>query len=414
MLKRNISPIIIQSMGHFPAVLIQGARQVGKSTVLEQLKREGHLRDTISLDDLSVLQTASLDPQGFIKSLPERTGLDEIQRCPELVLALKEKMDQVKNSGQYVLTGSANILSYPGIADSLAGRIDLITLEGLSLSEHLAKQHSFFTDILDAIQDSNRLFSVLQQKAREAKALSPIENYIFYGGYPSISLKQDPYYRNRWLSSYISSYCERDVRDLSKLLDIVRFSQALERVGLQTAQMCVVKNLSNDCFIDQRTMHRYLEIMDMTYQIKLLRPFTGNLRKDLVKTPKIYVQDSAFAAHFLKIHDLSDVLKSPFLGPLFETWVYSELRKQLINYSTAKLSFYRTQEGHEIDFLLEVNNKTIGFECKASHTIQPGHLKGLRHLKKLIPDMIGFIVYFGDTVKVLGEDLYALPSLALH
>jgi predicted AAA+ superfamily ATPase len=111
MLKRDITPIIIQSMEHFPAVLIQGARQVGKSTVLEKLKREGYLQDTISLDDLSTLQAAKRDPQGFIKSLPERTGLDEIQRCPELVLALKEKMDQVKKPGQYVLTGSANI--YP-------------------------------------------------------------------------------------------------------------------------------------------------------------------------------------------------------------------------------------------------------------------------------------------------------------
>ena len=326
MLKRHIITQIKESLALFPAVLLIGARQVGKSTLAKQLIQENILKQYVTMDELINLTAATEDPEGFISQFSEPIALDEIQRVPGLLLAIKSAIDKNRKPGQFLLTGSANILAYPNVTESLAGRIDIIQLEGLSISE-LARNDNpptLLTELF-SFKTAKELIELWQNRRSPKSSLSKDELYrnIFFGGFPDVVLKQNTNFANRWFHAYMTSYIERDVRDISRYVDIIGFSKLVNLIGLQTANLVNAKNLANEVNLEQRTVRRYIEILQTSFQVKELLPWHVNSRKRLLKTPKIYMNDSGFACYLAGVQDPEELSNHPALGHLFETWFYA-------------------------------------------------------------------------------------------
>ena len=416
MIKRHIIPLVKESLVNFPAVLINGARQVGKSTLTEQLKEENIIHTYVTLDDLATLEAATLDPDGFLTQFRDSVAIDEIQRAPDLLRALKKSIDEDRRPGRFLLTGSANVLSHRGVSESLAGRMDIISLEGLSLGELFKQKEpcSLIPDLFTAFLPD--LISKLTEELPKKPTLDlqKIYELIFYGGFPDVALKKDQRFRDRWFSSYQAAYIERDVRDLSRGLDVLSFARFFRLLGLQTGQLVNFKNLGVDVQLDQRTVARYLELLEITFQVNRLPPWSSNSRKQLIKTPKVYMNDSgqaSYLAGMLQPHSLST---HPAFGALFETWVWGELRKLLSLSTGIQTFFYRTREGREVDFLLSYGNKVVGIEVKVKESLTRKDLVGLEDMiDTLGPQTRGFLLYMGQTVVAFSKNIIALPIRCL-
>ncbi|WP_218460567.1 ATP-binding protein [Rickettsia sp. TH2014] len=414
MINRHITSFVKQSLKDFSAVLIIGARQVGKSTVVKQLYDEGIFKSYITLDDISQLEAATADPHGFIKNAISPLAIDGIQRAPDLLKAIKKSTDEDKRPGRFLLTGSANIFSYPGVYESLAGRVDVIHLEGLSLGEILNqnKPSSFILDIFSGVtipELKNKWTKELEYKPTITN--QSLNEYIFYGGFPEVILKKQERFRERWFSSYQSAYIERDVRNINKFLDVVSFAKLFRLVGLQSGNLLNQKNLSIEIGLDQRTISRYLEILETTFQVNQLAPWFSNTRKRLVKTSKIYMNDSGYASYLNGITTPNLLLNSPYYGTIFETWLWAELRKILTLTTGIEQAFYRTHLGKEVDFLLYKGDVFCGIECKATETIQSWHFMGLKDLSEALAPRImhGIILYNGNEIISFSDKFLALP-----
>jgi predicted AAA+ superfamily ATPase len=417
MKKRHISTLVTKSLQLFPVVLLNGARQVGKSTLVVQLVKDGVIEQYVTLDDINVLAACKSDPQGFLQQFKGSVAIDEVQRCPELLMALKHNVDQNRQPGRFLLTGSANLLSYPNICDSLAGRMDIITLETLSLGEinDLPEPSSFLTDILVNMS----LPDLLDKWRKDLLKSSIIKNkqdlakVILLGGFPEIVLKNDSFFTNRWFSSYFSAYTERDVRDLSRFLDVVGFTKVFNLISYRTGQLLNIKNLSVECGLDQRTVSRYLEILGITFQTNTLQPYFSSMKKRLVKTPKVFLNDSGYASFTGGIEQIDALIKSNAFGHLLETWVYAELRKLACLTAGVQMFFYRTHLGKEIDFIMVKGNRTVAIECKAGASIAQQQLLGIKEFQSEVPNTLGLVLYGGSEVLQLSKDIIAVPFAIL-
>ncbi|OGT41989.1 MAG: ATPase [Gammaproteobacteria bacterium RIFCSPHIGHO2_12_FULL_37_34] len=412
MIERHLIKLIEQSLKRFPAVLLIGARQVGKSTLAEQLIQHGLLDYYVSLDDLNHLEAARGDPDGFLASFGSRVAIDEVQHVPDLMRALKFSIDKKRQNGRYLLTGSANILAYPRVKESLAGRVDVIYLEGLSLGEQLRqpKSSTLLSDLF-SYQTSEKFITHCRQRMKMIPKLTlqMIFKAIFYGGFPSIVLTNDPYFNARWFSAYQTTYLERDVRDIGKLVDIIPFTKLLRLITLRTSNLLVNANLAKDVGIDQRTIVRYLGMLELTFQCHRLMPWHANINKRLIKTPKIFCNDSGFACYFFGISDIQQLHTSPFLGALAETWLWSEFRKLLIFHPEIHSSFYRTYAGREIDFVLNRGNQYVGIEFKFARTVSSNDFAGLKDMQSEVDNMLGVVLYTGDQLAAFSDKLIAVP-----
>jgi predicted AAA+ superfamily ATPase len=413
MRQRHITSLLLRSLESFPAVLVNGARQVGKSTLIQQLKDSGIVQEYITLDDLSTLEVARTNPEGLISRFTQSVAIDEIQRAPELLIAIKKSIDSNRKPGRFLLTGSANILSLPAVTESLAGRMDIITLEGLSVGELLNKPaaSSFVEDLFSGL-DNQDLMEKWQQDLQSKPKISTKElaELIFYGGFPEIALKKDPYFATRWFSAYQTAYVERDVRDLNRLLDVVSFGKLFRLVGLQSGSLMNVKNLCTEVGLDQRTVARYLEILEITFQVHQLQPWFSNIRKRLIKTPKVYMNDSGQMTYLAGIGQPDLLLDHHQWGHLAETWAWSEIRKLLHLSSGIQSFFYRTHLGKEVDFVLTKGSTIWGIECKATETLTHQHSAGLEDMQATLgPKARGVILYLGDTILPFSENLIAVP-----
>ncbi len=417
MIKRHILALIRQSISYFPAILLNGARQVGKSTIAKQIVDEGVLDDYLTLDDLFTFESAQTDPDGFLQEFPGKIVIDEIQRAPKLLLGIKKRIDLTGEPSQFLLTGSANLLSHPQVAESLAGRTDIISLEGLSLGE-LYKSETPSPILEDLFSDLTTpdLIRKWTQRLKNFPKLTKNDlcKAIYYGGYPRLALEQSSTFTKRWFSSYLKSYVEKDVRDLSQFLDIVSFSKLLRLVGFITGNLLNIKNLSADIGIDQRTTARYLEILSITFQINLLNPWHSNIRKRLIKTPKVYLNDSGFACYLHGINGPDELLHHRHIGALAETWIWSELRKLLVYQPSIEAHFYRTHQGKEVDFLFSQGERHLGIEFKWSNTLSAKDFAGLKDLQSQLGEQLrGVVLYPGDEIVPFGHNLLAFPIPAL-
>ncbi len=401
MYKRSIESILREALSISPAVFISGARQVGKSTLCLGLEREYRV-----FDSLSERLAAINDPVGYVNSLPKPVTLDEIQKVPELLEGIKIAIDTQRVNGGFLLTGSANVLDMKQARETLAGRVIELPLWPLSQKELHHRAEENLVDILfgHGVQ-ALPLPVITYDEMLEA---------IVNGGYPEILTIRANRGKSLWFNAYISTYVERDIRDVGELRDISAFIRFYNIIAPRSCSLLNKSSLAADTNLSEATVSNYLAMLEMIYQIILLAPYSANISKRFIKSPKLYMTDSGLYCHLLDIHSADSLKTSPHKGNIMETFVLSELLKH-ISYSEAqpRIYHYRTSDKKEIDFIMEKGDTVLAVEVKAAQTIKADAFKHITDFqKKSAKAVTGIVLYGGDTLLPFGDDQhlrYAVP-----
>lgn len=402
-IERSLEPVLEKAAGEFPAVVLTGPRQSGKTTLLRHVFGKGFRY--VSLDPPEVRAAAMSDPRGFLELNAPPVIFDEVQYAPDLLPYVKERIDEHRNrAGQFILTGSQNLLLMERVTESLAGRAAMLRLLPLSLREITGMPQAPFP------------WETKSGKVkREILSLREIWKGFLRGGYPELSADT-----NRdaglWHSSYIQSYLERDVRTLRQIGDLTQFQAFLGALATRSAQLLNLAEMSRDLGVALNTVKAWLSVLEASYQVVILRPYFENMGKRLVKTPKVYFTDVGTLCHLVGLKDYKHAMEGPMKGAIFETAVFSEILKTLVHRGQEpKLYFWRTSTGTEVDIVLEENGGLIPIEAKASATPKPEMAAGIRAFQedyaKKAKD--GFVVTLGQTYLPLGKEAKSLPFFVL-
>ena len=401
MYKRSVEALLNEALAISPVVLLSGARQVGKSTLSLSLERDYRV-----FDNLSQREAATTDPLGYITSLPKPITLDEIQKVPEILEGIKLHVDAKRINGNFLLTGSANVLDMKKTKDTLAGRLIEIKMWPLSQKELHNKPTE---NIIDLLFD----FDVTKVKAVDI-SYENLLKAIIDGGYPEIKKIASKRGKSLWFNAYISTYVERDIRDVGELRDISAFIRFFNIIAPRSCGLVNKSDLASDASLSESTVSNYLSMLEMIYQISLLKPYSSNISKRFIKSSKMFMTDSGIFCHLLGIGSVEELLASTYKGDVVETFVYSELLKHM-SYSdiSAQLYHYRTNDKKEIDFILESGNKIIAIEVKSSLSIKKDVFKHIVDFQsKEKKEVLGIVLYGGESVLSFSDDKhlrYALP-----
>jgi uncharacterized protein len=405
---RNLKLALLAATKDTPVVLLNGARQTGKSTLLGHLKELSPYR-LINLDDLTVLQALRGNAQAYLAGLTERhIIIDEVQRAPEIFLPLKEAVDHRREPGRFLLTGSANVLMLPQLADTLAGRMEILNLWPLSQGELRGIQESF---VDFAFSDAP-----FTQLHAPQLSFSDLASMLVQGGYPEAVSRSDPRRRSAWFHAYINTLLQRDVRDLSQIEGLSALPDLLKLIATRTGGLLNIADLSRSLSISNPTLTRYFRLLEAIFLIISIPPWFTNLGKRLVKSPRLYLNDTGILCHLLDL-DIDTLMKNRNqFGWIVENFVVMELVKQLgWSEKRVRLSHYRTHTGQEVDIILESGLQVVGIEVKSSSQLTAEHCKGLHYLKSALGDRFhrGIILYTGQETVLLQEDIWAVPISAL-
>ena len=411
MLRRNVLPRAEEALSDTPVVLLQGARQTGKTTLARMLSEDGVLRHRyLTLDDAVVLSAARENPPGFIAGLGGPVVLDEVQFAPELFPAIKASVDADRTPGRFLLTGSANVLVLPRLSESLAGRMELLSLWPFSQGELEGRVECFIDD----------LFSEGEWKGAPRSSSAGVDSIwerTIRGGYPEVLTRTSARRRNAWFGSYITTILQRDVRELANIDGLSSLPRLLALLAARTGCLLNYSELSRSLSIPQTSLKRYLALLEATFLVRLLPPWSNNLGKRLVKSPKIYLLDTGLACSLIGLAGARDIPPSTAAGGLLENFVVMELTKQATWSETAPSLFhYRTLPGNEVDVLLEApSGAVVGVEVKTRASVSNSDFKGLRSLQAVVGERFvrGVVLYGGTEVVPFGPGLYAVPHAAL-
>ena len=408
MFPRHLTPGLREALDHRPVVLLHGARQVGKSTLAASIASGPRRARYLTLDDAPVLAGARTDPTAFIRGFTEPVVVDEVQRAPELFLAIKAAVDRDRRPGRFLLTGSANVLLLPRLADALAGRMEILTLWPLSQGEIEGVREGF----IDA------LFAESPPKlSAEPEPRSRLLERILRGGYPEVVSQGPSGRRDAWFGSYIMTILQRDVREVSNIEALTAMPRLLALVAARGASLLNTSDLSRSVGIPLTTVKRYLALLEIAFLVQLLPAWSANLGKRLVKAPKVVLTDSGLMAYLLGITGERLALDAALSGPLLENFVAMELRKQASWSKTQPAMFhFRTSVGHEVDIVLEARGgRLVAIEVKATATLNPNDLHPLRLFAEATGRRFrrGVLLYTGSEPVTFGPDLHALPMSAL-
>jgi len=408
MFPRHISSALLEALADSPVVFLHGARQTGKSTLVQQITSGEHPARYLTFDDAAVLAGATLDPAGFLAGIDGPIALDEVQRVPGLFLAIKADVDRNRKPGRYLLTGSANVLMLPTLSESLAGRMEILPLWPLSQGEIASHREGFI----------DSLFAGKPIEVGEGKKSGPtLVDRMLRGGYPEAHRRERPSRRRAWFNSYISTILQRDVRDLANVEGLSAMPRLLALLASRVGSLLNHAEVSRSLGMPQTTLKRYMALLEATFLIQLLPAWSGNLGKRLVKSPKLYVNDTGLGAALVGQMDEDALRRSQLLGPLAENFVVMELRKQASwSQTDPSLYHFRTVAGREVDVLLESpSGNLVGIEVKTSATVGPEDFRGLRALAEGAGERFrrGVLLYQGREVVPFGKDLHAAPLEAL-
>ena len=408
MFKRHIAPLLMDALADTPVVVLNGARQSGKSTLVQSIAgkdAQGRQRQYLTLDDPAVLNAAQTDAAGFVNGLQGPVILDEVQRAPGLFLPIKAAVDRQREPGRFLLTGSADVMLLPDMADSLAGRMEVLTLWPLSGAELLGNADF---NRADWLFDGDWSDLTVQPCERETLIRRMVE-----GGYPDAVARSTPRRRAAWFGSYVQAILERDVRELARIEQLTEVPNLLRLLAARSASLLNFAELSRTAGLPQTTLKRYFALLEMLFLVVRVAPWERNPGKRLVKAPKIYLPDTGLL-HDLVGADPDGLRARPGLpGGAVETLVLSELLKHL-SFSGRRLSLwhYRTQAGVEVDFVLEnPQGRITGVEVKASATVDAKDFRGLKHLQETEEAIFqrGIVLYAGREVVPFGDQLWAVP-----
>jgi predicted AAA+ superfamily ATPase len=402
--KRLMEHRVREALADTPVALVIGPRRAGKTTLVRAMGERG--RDYLTLDDQTVLGAARLDPSGFIRGL-DRAIIDEIQRVPELLLAIKKSVDEDYRPGRFLLTGSANVLTLPRIADSLAGRMETIRLLPLAQAEILGCKPSF----LEGLYAGNL------QRPKDLIIGDELIRVVLAGGYPEAVSRASERRRQDWIRSYLTSVLTRDLRDIAeieKLSDLPKFVRLLAE---HSGQLVNYSAFGGGIDVNYKTSQRYVGLLEQVFLVATLQPWYTNSIKRVIKTPKLHFLDSGVLATSRGLSLARLKADRSAFGALVEGFVFAEIMK-LMAWSDIRLApfHFRDQDGHEVDIVLERDDGMIaGIEVKASATVTAGDLSGLKKLLEAAKDRFAFgvVLYDGDTIVPFGERLAAAPISCL-
>jgi uncharacterized protein len=424
---RQLAQRISESLLDTPVIVLNGARQTGKSTLLQSLVNDAPgnpARGTAryyTLDDPAALAAATADPAGFLASQPGAVMIDEVQRAPELFLAMKYAVDQRRTPGRFILSGSANVMLLPRLADSLAGRMEVLTLWPLAQAELAGSTHNL-VDTLFAASDSpawQRLAS-LQGLVPD---LDDLRSRILLGGYPEVITRSSEARRVAWFSAYLQTIVQRDIRDLAQIEGLAQLPQLLSVMAHKATGMLNSADLSRTLGLAQTTLKRYLTLLQTVYMVSLVPAWAPRESHRAQKAPKLFFNDSGLLAHLLGIGKANLAALPGLHGGLLETFVFAELQK-LCGWAQGEggvplgtqLMHYRTSSGAEVDFILQDRQgRIVAIEVKASTHITGDAFKGLRHLRELIGPQFhrGIVLHPGTQAVAFDPQLSAVPLQAL-
>lgn len=388
------------ALGDTPAVLINGPRQCGKTTLAQQFAADN--RPYLTLDDEAVLAAAQADPAGLLRGL-EGAVIDEVQRSPNLLRALKLAIDRDRRPGRFLLTGSANLLALPQIADSLAGRMEVVPLWPLSAAEMLGRPSTFLE-----LAFEGRLAS-----ATSAWPTGPLIDAVLTGGYPDMLQRTLPERRRAWARDYVNGIVQRDIRDLAEVGRLDAMPRLLRALAAHAGQLANFSQLGGQLGLDDKTCRRYLGLLEQVFLVRRLEPWHRNDLKRLVKTPKLQFTDSGLLAALQGLTSERLGKERTRFGPLLETFVFGEALKQAgWMAEPPHPTFFRTRDGDEVDLLLERGDgDLVAIEIKAAASVAPADFRGLRQLAQATGPALklGVLLYDGDTAVPFGDRLWAVP-----
>ncbi len=403
---RYALPRLTEALADSPVVLIHGPRQCGKTTLAQTQGRHSKYA-YLSFDDDVARVAAQADPAGFVSDLPERVILDEVQRVPALFAALKIAVDRKRVPGRFILTGSANVLLVPKLADSLAGRMQILRLHPLAQCELTRHAPGFLDALFEGrfkFRQSERLGDRLAQR-------------IAAGGYPAALARPAGRRRAAWYRDYLEALVQRDVRDLARISSLDVLPRLLALAAAQTAQLFNMTALAAPFHLSRPTIGDYVTLLERVFLLERLPPWHSNRISRLIKTPKLHLGDTGLACALLGVDAAALAADRPLLGQILETFVFQELRRQA-SWHDEPLAFFhfRDKDGVEVDIVIERGARAlVGVEVKAAATVTAADFRGLRKLRDAAGKrfVAGVVLYDGAVSVRFDDQLYAVPLRAL-
>jgi hypothetical protein len=410
MYRRKVTHLLKQSLRDTPAVIINGARQTGKSTLVQSLIKKSSNFQYLTLDNANILTQAKLDPVGFIEGIDEKVPspiiIDEIQRAPELLLSIKNCIDKNRKPGRFVLTGSVNLFLLPKLGDSLAGRTEIFTLWPLSQGEIEGVRANFIKNCFEG-----KIPKTFKAENREG-----LLERISKGGYPE-GMTRKGTRQEAWFSSYIATILQRDVREIADVQGISKLPRLLSLLATRSATLVNMSDIATSTEIPYATLNRYIDLLKATFLIALIPAWSSNLGLRLIKSPKLLINDTGLLLSLLGVNRERLGKDSILFGSVLETFVGMELLKLISGEEEQfTLHHYRTLNRQEVDYVIErKNGEIIGIEVKSSSTISPSDLKGLKNLAEATKTKFaqGIVLYGGQEVIPLGDRVIAMPISGL-
>lgn len=379
MIKRDIQSLLKEMMNSFPVVTITGPRQSGKTTLVKQTYPE---MDYVSLEELDVREHAEKDPRDFLSRFPQSVIIDEVQKVPSLLSYIQTIVDAEQRNGRFILTGSNQFEYISSISQSLAGRTGILKLLPFSYSE------IYGNDFI------------------------PISEVIYKGFYPRIF---DQNIRPElFLSGYLETYVEKDVRSITKVQDLMQFHRFLQLCAGRTGQIVNFSSIGNELGIDHKTVKEWTSIAMASYIMFLLPPYYKNYNKRIRKSPKLYFLDVGLAAHLIGIQNSDQLQVHPLKGELFETFVVIEFLKKRYNQGNrSNLYYFRDNIGNEVDLVYETGLAPIPIEIKSAQTVNSDFFKGLNYFRKLVKNVDKSILIMGNDIKQKRNEhsIYGYPYI---
>lgn len=407
MIQRKIKSKLLEALTDSPVVLIHGARQTGKSTLVKSLAENEYPAKYLTFDDTGILSAAQSNPQDFISGYNDNLVIDEVQRVPEIFLAIKSLVDKKRKAGKFILTGSANVLLLPKVSESLAGRMEILNLFPLSQSEINNSDYNF----IDKLFESNFKPDSITRKKNN------IVNRALTGGFPEMLSRKDRARQNAWFKSYITTILQRDVRDIANIEKINELPRLLSLFAARAGTLLNFAELSRSSTIPQTTLKRYVALLEAIFMIFQLPAWSGNLSKRLIKTSKLYLNDTGLLSYLIGFEADKIYSDSMSWGRLLENFVLNELLKQA-SWSRYNLSLYhfRSVSGQEVDFIIERSDgKLIAVEVKATSKVNASDFNNIKVFADETGNKFvkGIVLYTGNEAIPYAKNMYAVPIESL-
>jgi len=402
--RRHVASRVREALEDTPVVALSGPRQSGKTTLVREIAGDG--TTYLTLDDITLLAAARSDPIGFIRGL-DRAIIDEVQRAPDLMLAIKQTVDEDRRPGRFLITGSANLLTLATIRESLAGRIEVLSLLPLSQSGIHGRTQNFI----------DLVFSGKPPSVHGAIIGEELVATVLAGGYPEVLARSSERRRRDWYRSYVEAIIERDVADVAEVGRAEELPRLLELVAQLAGQLVNLSEIGGPIGLNYKTVDRYLGILEQLFLVRRLRPWFRNELKRLVKTPKLHFIDSGLLGAERGVTIARITNDRGCFGPILESFVFSELLKQA-SWAEEHVAFYhyRDKDQVEVDLVLENDaGDVVGIEVKAAATATVSDFRGLQRLAEAVGDRfrLGMVLYDHDITVPFGDRLYAVPVAGL-